>query len=209
MVPDLPNSKSVNSCRKESMSKYRKKNELKQFEKKTKKIVAKKNYQKYFLNSLHVLPLSRFKGKNGLQVTKMISMPGSAVSQFCHQQMILACQSQLSRQSHIHQMVHPPLLSICLLIPVCIVTNFNEEVRDVWAWKGPEFSQNKNPDFSETFTSGLYSSGKIKTKYRTNYFTCRLTNVKSLKKMGPLITLKEICILLFLSSIFTTSCYLS
>lgn len=47
-----------------------------------------------------------------------------------------------------------------------------EEKRDIWILKGPEFFQNKNSDFSETFTSFSDVSGKTKTRSLTrNVFT--------------------------------------
>jgi len=52
-----------------------------------------------------------------------------------------------------------------------------EEKRDIWILKGPEFFQNKNSDFSETFTSFSDVSGKTKTRSLTrNVFTRKLTN---------------------------------
>jgi len=52
-----------------------------------------------------------------------------------------------------------------------------EEKRDIWILKGPEFFQNKNSDFSETFTSFSDVSGKTKNRSLTrNVFTRKLTN---------------------------------
>jgi hypothetical protein len=52
-----------------------------------------------------------------------------------------------------------------------------EEKRDIWIIREPEFFQNKNSDFSETFTSFTDLSGKTKTRSLTrNVFTRKLTN---------------------------------